>query len=277
MQTIIITGASSGVGKEAARLIAAHHPDDRLILVGRNVEKTKAIATELQAEYLTADFGKLEDVRTLAAQIRELTDTIDVLANNAGGLFDGPRFTHDGFEYSFQVNHLAPMLLTNLLFDILQRSKATIVATSSIINRLGTLDLDHLATGENFRSSKAYAQGKLANILFTQELHRRYHKDGIRAVSFHPGVVASNFSTSSKSPLSLFYKSKLASTFGISSAEGGRRLAFFILNQSEALAASGTYYEQPLVPGATHAQAHDPAFAERFFTISSDLLKISWP
>ena len=85
MRTIVITGASSGVGAQAARHLAHSHPEDRLILVGRNPDRTKRVAAEVGADYFFADYSRLADVRRLAAKLRETTDRIDVLANNAGG------------------------------------------------------------------------------------------------------------------------------------------------------------------------------------------------
>lgn len=115
-QTIVVTGASDGIGAAAARQLAAGNA--RLIIVGRSPKKTAAVAWATQAESLVADFTRLDDVRSLAAALQARCAHIDVLAHNAGGMFAGPVRTADGFERTLQVNHLAPVLLTRLLLPL---------------------------------------------------------------------------------------------------------------------------------------------------------------
>jgi NAD(P)-dependent dehydrogenase (short-subunit alcohol dehydrogenase family) len=107
--------------------------------------------------------------------------------------------TADGHEKTFQVNHLAPFLLTNLLMDVLAAGSATVITTASDAASLGHVDLDDLDSTRGFDTKKAYATSKLENILFTRELHRRYAGRGIHAVAFHPGNVASNFASGTTS------------------------------------------------------------------------------
>src|SRR5271157_6112208 len=114
-KTIVITGASDGIGAAAARLLTAQ--DAQVIIVGRSPQKTPKVAGELNAPYYLADFSKLDDVRKLASQIKKDIPRIDVLVNNAGGVMGERRLTVDGNEMTIQVNHLAPFLLTNLLLN----------------------------------------------------------------------------------------------------------------------------------------------------------------
>jgi NAD(P)-dependent dehydrogenase (short-subunit alcohol dehydrogenase family) len=107
-KTIVITGASDGIGAAGARLL--HGDGHRVVVVGRSPEKTKAVADELGVEGFVADFARLDEVRRLAAELDVACPTIDVLANNAGGIFGDRTKTADGFELTFQVNHLAPFL-----------------------------------------------------------------------------------------------------------------------------------------------------------------------
>ena len=143
-KTIVITGASDGIGASSARQLT--DLGHRVVVVGRNAEKTKAIATELGRNSISPTSPTWPRCAPLAAELLAAYPRIDVLANNAGGIFSPVRETTvDGFELTFQVNYLAPFLLTQLLLDRLLDSQATVVNTSSLANRLyGRVDLDDL-------------------------------------------------------------------------------------------------------------------------------------
>ena len=126
-KTIIITGASDGIGAAAARRL--HQDGHRVVVVGRSAHKTLAVAREIGADHFVADFTRLQEVRALAADLDAAYPWIDVLANNAGGVFGDPTKTDDGFERTFQVNYLAPFLLTLRLMDKLIASQATVIQT----------------------------------------------------------------------------------------------------------------------------------------------------
>ena len=195
-KTIVITGGSDGIGYAAARALkkAGHH----VILVGRNPEKTARVANELGVPYHLSDYARLSDVVRLAGELNAY-DRIDVLANNAGGAQKERKLTEDGFERTFQINVLAPFLLTNLLLGKLSASHATVIQTASIAANLFGADFDP-ADPENekdYTPFRAYGRAKLCDILFTRELQRRYGDSGITAVAFEPGVVRTNWSRSS--------------------------------------------------------------------------------
>ena len=176
-RTIVITGASDGIGAAAARTLAK--AGEQVVVVGRSAGKTRALAGDIGADYYLADFAQLSQVRDLAAKIKEKYPRIDVLANNAGGIMGKRTLTVDGNESTFQVNHLAPFLLTTLLMDTLTASNAKVINTSSAANNFGKLDLFDLNAEYGYSTNRAYGTGKLANILFTSELHRRFHDQGI--------------------------------------------------------------------------------------------------
>lgn len=245
-RTVLITGASDGIGKSAATLLSESRPDTRLLLVGRNPEKTREIAQRLGTEYFTADFADLEQVRTLAADILATTDRIDVLANNAGGIFSGPEITGDDFEKTWQVNVVAPWLLTNLLRGPLRESRANVVATSSIAAFLfARFTTDDPGTRENFTDSRAYGNAKLGDAMMTAELAKRFPELG--PVAFHPGVIATNFAQETSSSMKNFYRllgrSSLAGPEG-----GGRRLAHFIEGTPGVHFERGRFYLRPGLP-----------------------------
>jgi len=224
-KTIVITGASDGVGAAAARQLAS--AGHRLILIGRSPQKTTAIATELSAEHIVADFARLDDVRRVAADLVERCESIDVLAHNAGLIGGSKRVeTVDGHELTNQVNYLAPFLLNHLLHDRLIESRTTVIATDSSAHRLGRIrlsDLDHVRSYVYFT---AYADSKLALLIYTRELQRRYGADGLTAVAFHPGAVSSNFSVGSGSFIGAFYASPAAKLLPVTPARGADTLVF---------------------------------------------------
>ncbi len=190
-KTIVITGASDGIGAAAARRLAAdgHH----VVIVGRSPEKTRAVAQELGTEFYVVDFTELSEVDALARQLLAKYPRIDVLANNAGVFSRVLRATEDGHEMTFQVNYLSSYLLTTRLLDHLIGSRATVIFTSSIGQSiLGNIDIDDLENGDNYCPLRAYCNSKLAQVLFARELHRRYRQSGLAAVAFDPSNIASN-------------------------------------------------------------------------------------
>lgn len=271
-RTIVITGASDGVGAAAARQLSRR--GDNVVVVGRSPGKTAAVAGALGADHLVADFAELAQVRDLATQLLDRYPRIDVLANNAGGLLDRTRQeTVDGFEKTFQVNHLAPFLLTTLLLDRLIAAKASVINTSSVGNRLfGHIDITDLNHERGFKAQKAYGDAKLANILFTKELHRRHHSDGISTAAFHPGSVASNFGAEANNPaLELLYRTPLKKLILISPDKGADQLVWLATSTPGSDWTSGQYYARRK-PGRPNKQANDPVLAQQLWDRSREMV-----
>ncbi|HEY5877780.1 MAG TPA: SDR family NAD(P)-dependent oxidoreductase [Nakamurella sp.] len=254
-RTILLTGASDGIGAAAARrLVAAGH---RVVLVGRSPSKTRALATDLGTPFHLADFAELSQVRALAEAVRADHPRIDVLANNAGGMWGRRVLTTDGYEMTFQVNQLAPFLLTHLLLPTLIDSSAAVVQTASRVARIaGPLDLDDLQLAQGYSASRAYGNSKLANILFTRELHRRYHDRGISAVAFHPGAVATNFGADAGGAIHAVYHSPLRRVVLAGADKGGAALAWLAAGEPGTTWQSGGYYEKNRL-ATTNRQADD--------------------
>lgn len=267
-RTIVITGASDGIGAAAARALAAS--GDRVVIVGRSPQKTEAIAAELGADHFIADFTRLADVRALAAELLRRYPRIDVLANNAGGIMGARELTADGHEKTLQVNHLAPFLLTTLLMDRLIESRASVINTSSAANRFGRLNLDDLGNARKYSPNKAYGDAKLANILFTRELHRRYSGRGLVTAAFHPGVVATSFSTGSTSIMRLVYQTFLKRML-ISPEKGADTLVWLASTTAGVDWQSGEFYEKRRVQTA-NSQAADAGLATALWERSIDLV-----
>lgn len=269
VRTVVITGGSDGIGAAAARSLAGK--GWRVVVVGRNAEKTAAVAGAIGAESFVADFSRLDEVRELAAALVEQVGPIDVLANNAGGIFGDRTRTADGHELTLQVNHLAPFLLTNLLLE--RVGVGVVVNTASIAARLmGRIDLGDLNNDARFSANKAYGDAKLANILFTKGLHRGLAGRPVASVAFHPGVVGTNFSSDSTSLMRLLYRTPLAKLFTISAAKGGETLEWFIAGQPGVTWQAGEYYDERHHATNVNPQIFDEDLIEGLWERSAELV-----
>lgn len=267
-KTIVITGASDGLGAEAARQLKDKGAN--VVIVGRSPERTKAIAEELGASYYLADFSKLSEVHKLADDLRRDFKHIDVLVNNAGGIFGKRMITEDGHEITLQVNHLAPFLLTNLLMDVLISSKATVINTSSVANKsLSKFDIDDLEGEKEYTPEAAYGNAKLDNILFTKELHNRYNASGISAAAWHPGTVATSFAKGSGSKLRFVYDTFLSKILLISIAKGVDTLVWLVSSKPGQDWESGEYYVKRKVSDNVHAATKDPTISKQLWEWSA--------
>ncbi|GHF32609.1 NAD(P)-dependent dehydrogenase (short-subunit alcohol dehydrogenase family) [Amycolatopsis bartoniae] len=271
-KTVVITGASDGIGAAAARRL--HREGHRVVVVGRSPEKTAAVAGELGVESFVADFTRLDEVRKLAEDLNAAFSRIDVLANNAGGLF-GPRTeTADGFEKTFQVNYLAPFLLTQLLRDKLIASGAAVLQTASISARLAAkLELDDLNHDHDFAPVRVYNSTKLEIVLFTKELHRRYHAQGVSAAAFDPGGVATNFATGSSSrPMRILYTTPALRALLPGPDKGAKTLVWLVQGRPGSDWESGGLYLRRK-PSRTNRQIEDADLARALWDRTEELLK----
>ncbi|WP_237358232.1 SDR family NAD(P)-dependent oxidoreductase [Rathayibacter tritici] len=276
-RVVVLTGASSGIGRVAAGALAS--AGARVAVVGRNPERTRAVATEVGGDPFLADFDRLDDVRALADGILDRYERIDVLANNAGGLVSRRAETVDGHERTVQSNHLAPFLLTRLLLPRMietsrERAGVRIVSTASLANRFGRLKLDDLDNrrGPWFGGWRAYGTSKLVTILFIRELAERLLTTSVDAYSFHPGVVSTGFGADST--MMKLMTSLSVGSFGIS-AEAGAVPLITLASEPDVGAASGTYFDQLTPHGSLNPQARDRALAHDLWTLSSRLVGVS--
>ena len=199
-QVAIVTGANSGIGFEAAK--ALDQKGATVILACRNEQKGKEAIVRIQsdvpksnAELMLLDVAELASIRRFADKFRSRFDRLDVLVNNAGIMMNPFGRTVDGFELQFGTNHLGPFALTGILLDrIIMTSGARVVAISSNGHHMGRIDFENLNAERNYNRAGAYTQSKLANLLFTYELQRRFDDAGVDAIAAaaHPGWTATN-------------------------------------------------------------------------------------
>ncbi len=272
-KTVLVSGASDGIGAEAARTFAAQGA--RVLVTGRSADKLAAVADPIGAESFVADFSRLDDVRRLGEQVAAATDRIDVLVNNAGGTFSPDRLTADGHEPNFQINHLAPFLLTHLLRPTLAAADGALVLnTSSVGNLIGSVDLDDL-DWERRRANefRCYGTGKLMNILFSRGIARRWAADGIVSAAVHPGPVGSSFGRDS-ALVGLVYRSPLKRFATITVLDGAAPL-IALAERGASPAVNGVYFSRFTPNGKENKQASDDRLVDGLWTTSADLVGVS--
>jgi NAD(P)-dependent dehydrogenase (short-subunit alcohol dehydrogenase family) len=268
-RTIVITGASDGIGAAAARRL--RQSGENVVVVGRSESKAAAVAAELDAAYFVADFADLSQVRALADKIRSEYPRIDVLANNAGGMFTKVHDTADGHEITFQVNYVAPFLLTMQLMEVLVDSRATVINTTSSSQKLlPRVKIDDFEATNRHRPGTAYALTKLAIVLFTKELHRRYHASGISTATFHPGYVNSNFGDASGSRILTFmkYHVPITTRFTATVDQGADQLVWLASSTPGVDWTPGEYYSKGKIAKANRA-AYNLALARALWDRTS--------
>jgi retinol dehydrogenase 12 len=276
MLTILVTGATNGIGLETAKVLA--QMGHSVLLHGRNERKGRAVVQQLRAlggenvRFLQADFASLAQVRKLAAQINDSVPRLDVLVNNAGCGAMRRAVTVDGYEKTFAVNHLAPFLLTHLLLDKLRGSgPARIVNVASRAHRDKSIDFDDLMSTRGYRVMRTYGRSKLANIMFTQSLARRLAGTDVTANSLHPGLVATGIGQSNA--LARVMWRLLVYVRGGISVEEGARTSLYLSISPEVAGKSGGYYVrcQP-AQLQTSADAVSDSACERLWKVSEELV-----
>ncbi|MFQ6604618.1 MAG: SDR family oxidoreductase [Fidelibacterota bacterium] len=198
-KTIVITGATDGIGKQAAlRLAADGH---RLLLIGRNPVKGKQVAAEIQSQtgnsdlkFYPADLSLMKEIKTVCDVIKTDLNSLDVLLNNAGAFFNSYATTGEGLERTFALNHMNYFFMTQNLLPLLrQANSARIVNVSSDAHKGNTLDWENIQGEKEYSGWKAYGRSKLMNILFTYALARRLSDTAITVNCLHPGFVKTRF------------------------------------------------------------------------------------
>jgi retinol dehydrogenase-14 len=276
-KTVLVTGATSGIGLEAAVELATLGA--KVVMVGRDPAKTHEKLEEVkrrsgsgEVSTLLCDFASQAQTRKLAADFRATHDRLDVLVNNAGTVFLKRTVTEDGIESTFAINHLAFFLLTNLLLDLIVRSApARIVNVASVGHYRGTMDFADLGYEHGYGVLKAYSRSKLGNVLFGLELSRRLDGKGVTVNSMHPGAVATNIWNRGPAwthPIT----AAGAKLFLVSVEEGGRRIVYLAADP-EVEGKTGLYFEK-CKPKTPAPLALDPNLAKRLWDESAKLVEL---
>lgn len=275
-KTILVTGATSGIGQETARALAER--GRRVIIAARSEDKARDTVAGIRAstgnhevDYLLADFTSLDSVRDLAAQFLQRYDKLDALVNNAGAYFLRRQESADGYEMTLAVNHLAPFLLTDLLRERLQASApARVVNVASDAHEQATMDFDDLQFEQRYPSFGAYGRSKLANILFTYELARRLEGTGVTANAVHPGFVSTGMGSNNvPSWLGKGFR-RLTSLFARDVVKGAETV-IYLADAPEVAGISGKYFVDKTAVSSSPL-SYDEAAAARLWDLSAQLV-----
>ncbi|HEX7338508.1 MAG TPA: SDR family oxidoreductase [Rhodanobacteraceae bacterium] len=282
-KTILITGATSGIGKEAAVMLAREGA--QVVIVGRNADKTHAVLDEIRqragspdVSSMLCDFASQASIHALAEAVLTACPRLDVLINNAGGVHPRRELTEDGIEATFAINHLGYFLLTNLLLDRLKASApARVVNVASEAHRRGTLDLDDIGFARgDYHTLRAYARSKLANVLFTRALARRLQGTRVSVNCLHPGVVGTHiWDHGAPAWAETFFRGVMAPVkrLAMRRPEDGARVVVRLAIGDDVADQTGLYFNRERVAEPADL-ARDDALAEKLWHESTRLTRL---
>jgi NAD(P)-dependent dehydrogenase (short-subunit alcohol dehydrogenase family) len=268
-KTVVITGATSGIGQVAAETLA--RAGARVVFVARNPDRARALLDRLiranpdaAHDWVQGDLATIAAMKSVGLALLAKTPRIDVLINNAGAIFDRRELTSDGLEKTFAVNHMAYFVVTEALRPALYPG-ARVVSTASTAHTFGRLDFDNLQSERGYSAFGAYGLSKLCNILWTSELARRLENVGVTANCIHPGGVNTGFGGNTKGVMGALLK--LGKRFMLTPEQGADTL-IYLAESAEAAGRTGGYWARR-VPVQPSAAARDPEQARRLWDVSA--------
>lgn len=249
---LVLTGSTSGIGWETLKELLPQF--ELVILPVRNSEKAQKMISGLpekkKIRLVEMDLSEMKSVKGGSKEILKLTDRIDALINNAGGMFPAKKLTNEGLDMTFATNHLGHFLLTQELLPALKKGKAKIINVSSEAHRFSGNPSDDFSLKKSSNTGSAYGRVKLYNILFTNELKNRFESDGISSYSLHPGAVRTAFGSETSGIAKGIIR--LTQLFFIS-PKAGAQTTIFLTNTPKENLRNGSYYvrKKPKSPSST--------------------------
>jgi len=274
-KTVLITGGTGGIGRAAAIGLASM--DARVGITGRDRARAERAAAAIASEsgnpavdVFVADMSSQAEVRRLAAEVLAAYPRLDVLLNNVGGFWAHRHLTADGLEHTFALNHLAPFLLTSLLAErLIASAPARVVTVSSGAQGMGKIDFDDLMGERKWSAQRAYNQSKLANVMFTYELARRFEGTGVTATVLHPGMTNTAFSA--EDPARIFAPLVAVLRPFMRSPERGADTPVYLASSPEAEGVTGRYFANRTAR-KSHKSSYDTATTARLWQVSAELV-----
>lgn len=273
---VIITGANSGIGFETAKALAEQGA--KVVMACRDATRAESALQSLkqdlpkaQVQLMSLDLACFESIRAFAASFQSQFQRLDVLVNNAGLFPMTEQNTADGFEMQFGVNHLGHFLLTNLLLPELKAAHgARVINVASMMHQLGKIDFNSFKGEKAYKPLTAYGQSKLANVLFTRELAKRYADDGISSFSLHPGGVGTNIAGRG------FLRRNLYRIFGgHMTPKRGAQSSIYLATEPGIEVHSGGYFGQSSNKKSSSKRGQDMRMAQRLWDASAELVNIN--
>ena len=273
----LVTGANSGIGKSTALGLA--RKGARVVLACRDAERGEAAKHDIinksnnsEVSLALLDLANLASVRSFANDFQQKFSRLDTLVNNAGIYSSKRVVTVDGFESTFEINHLAHFLLTNLLLELLKASAPSrIVNVSSEAQRTGHINFSDLQGERNYGGWKSYPQSKLANVLFTYELARRLQGTGVTANCVHPGTVRTNFGRKNGGLMGVAVKA--FAPFMLSPEEGAKTV-IWLASAPELEHVTGKYFAKQSERKSSR-ESYDLQVAKQLWDVSSELVGLT--
>ncbi|MDE1825424.1 MAG: SDR family oxidoreductase [Candidatus Micrarchaeota archaeon] len=270
----VVTGATSGVGRATAMILGS--TGATVILVCRDRKRGEAIKKEIirktknkNISVMFADFTYLHSIKQLAKKFKEHHQYLHILINNAGVLHSKRILTKDGYETTFQVNYLAPFLLTNLLLRVIKKSAPSrIVNVTSDEHIRGSIDFDNLHGEKHYGGYWAYARSKLALILFTYKLAEKLVGTKVTVNCVHPGSIATNIGRNSSGIMGLYFK--VGKRF-MKKPEQGAEEIVYLATSSEAEKVTGKYFIDKTISKSSKL-SYDKVVADRLWKKTIDLI-----
>ena len=280
-KTVLVTGASSGIGLETAAALA--QMGAMVVMTARDPAKGETAMAGVRArsgservELLMVDFASVRSIRELATEFGAKYQRLDVLVNNAGAYNARRSVTADGYEMTFGVNHLGYFLLTGLLLDLLKASAPSrIVNVSSGAHLRAAIDFDDLNGERGYGGLRAYSQSKLANVLFTYELARRLEGSGVTANCMHPGFVRSGFGLNNSGGMkAAWHVIRFLARPAMLTPAQGAETAVYLASSPEVEGVSGKYFvKKKAVPSS--AISYNEDVARRLWEVSEEMTQPS--